>query len=193
MRHNKKFNPLGRTASHRQAMLSNMANSLIEHKRIFTTVQKAKALKVYVEPIITRAIKDNDSVHARRVVFQKLQSRDSVSELFGAIATKVGDRPGGYCRILKTGRRQGDDAMMCLIELVDFNEDRVKEDKKATSGSKTRRTRRSRKKSDDPTAETAALEAKRETKAEEVKEPEAKEPEVKEPETQETNNSESAE
>lgn len=159
MRHNKKFNPLGRTASHRQAMLSNMANSLIEHKRIFTTVQKAKALKVYVEPMITRAIKNNDSVHARRVVFQKLQSRDSVSELFGPIATKVGDRPGGYCRILKTGRRQGDDAMMCLIELVDFNEDRVKEDKKSASAGKARRTRRSRKKSESAEEATPAVEA----------------------------------
>lgn len=159
MRHNKKFNPLGRTASHRQAMLSNMANSLIEHKRIFTTVQKAKALKVYVEPMITRAVKNNDSVHARRVVFQKLQSRDSVSELFGPIATKVGDRPGGYCRILKTGRRQGDDAMMCLIELVDFNEDRVKQDKKSASAGKARRTRRSRKKSESAEETTPAVEA----------------------------------
>lgn len=157
MRHNKKFNPLGRTASHRQAMLSNMANSLIQHKRIFTTLQKAKALKMYLEPIITRA-KDTESVHARRIVFQKLQNRDSVVELFGTIAEKVGDRPGGYCRILKTGRRQGDDAMMCLIELVDFNEDRVKEDKKATKGGKTRRTRRSKKATDTPVAEDAKVE-----------------------------------
>lgn len=149
MRHNNKFNSLGRTASHRQAMLSNMANSLIQHKRIFTTLAKAKALKVYVEPIITKA-KNTESVHARRVVFQKLQNRDSVVELFGPIAEKVGDRPGGYCRILKTGRRQGDDAMMCLIELVDFNENRVKEDKKASKGSKTRRTRRSKKAADAP-------------------------------------------
>lgn len=159
MRHNKKFNSLGRTASHRQAMLSNMANSLIQHKRIFTTLAKAKALKVYVEPLITKA-KNTESVHARRVVFQKLQNRDAVVELFGPIAEKVGERPGGYCRILKTGRRQGDDAMMCLIELVDFNEDRVKEDKKATK-SKTRRTRRSKK-----TSEAAAPKTE-ETKVEE--------------------------
>ncbi|WP_018357772.1 50S ribosomal protein L17 [Porphyromonas levii] len=157
MRHNKKFNSLGRTASHRQAMLSNMANSLIQHKRIFTTLAKAKALKVYVEPIITRA-KNTESVHARRVVFQKLQNRDSVVELFSTIAEKVGDRPGGYCRILKTGRRQGDDAMMCLIELVDFNENRVKEDKKAAKGSKTRRTRRSKKATETPKADAPVVE-----------------------------------
>lgn len=157
MRHNKKFNSLGRTASHRQAMLSNMANSLIQHKRIFTTLAKAKALKVYVEPIITRA-KNTESVHARRVVFQKLQNRDSVVELFSTIAEKVGDRPGGYCRILKTGRRQGDDAMMCLIELVDFNENRVKEDKKAAKGSKTRRTRRSKKAAEAPKADAPVVE-----------------------------------
>ncbi len=157
MRHNNKFNSLGRTASHRQAMLSNMANSLIQHKRIFTTLAKAKALKVYVEPIITKA-KNTESVHARRVVFQKLQNRDSVVELFGPIAEKVGDRPGGYCRILKTGRRQGDDAMMCLIELVDFNENRVKEDKKASKGSKTRRTRRSKKAADAPKAAEPVVE-----------------------------------
>ncbi|MDD7438270.1 MAG: 50S ribosomal protein L17 [Bacteroidales bacterium] len=156
MRHNNKFNSLGRTASHRQAMLSNMANSLIQHKRIFTTLAKAKALKVYVEPIITKA-KNTESVHARRVVFQKLQNRDSVVELFGPIAEKVGDRPGGYCRILKTGRRQGDDAMMCLIELVDFNENRVKEDK-ASKGSKTRRTRRSKKAADAPKAAEPVVE-----------------------------------
>lgn len=149
MRHNKKFNPLGRTASHRQAMLSNMANSLIEHKRIYTTLAKAKALKVYAEPLITTAIKNGESVHARRIVFQKLQNRNSVVELFGPISEKVGDRPGGYLRILKIGRRQGDDAMMCLIEFVDFNEDRVKQDKKSSTAGKTRRTRRSRKKSAD--------------------------------------------
>ena len=156
MRHNNKFNTLGRTASHRQAMLSNMASSLIQHKRIFTTLAKAKALKIYVEPLITKA-KNTESVHARRVVFQKLQNRDAVVELFGPIAEKVGDRPGGYCRILKTGRRQGDDAMMCLIELVDFNENRVKEDKKATKGSKTRRTRRG-KKADAPKAAEPVVE-----------------------------------
>ncbi|MDO5017005.1 MAG: 50S ribosomal protein L17 [Porphyromonas sp.] len=154
MRHNKKFNHLGRKSSHRHAMLSNMANSLIEHKRIFTTLAKAKALKVYFEPMVTKAVKSNDSIHARRVVFQNLQNRTTVTELFGPIAEKVGDRPGGYCRILKLGRRQGDDAMMCLIELVDFNEDRVKEKKSAGSG-KTRRTRRSKKSSAATQAATA--------------------------------------
>ncbi|WP_297718624.1 50S ribosomal protein L17 [uncultured Porphyromonas sp.] len=166
MRHNKKFNPLGRTASHRQALLSNMANSLIEHKRIFTTLAKAKALKVYAEPLITRAIKNGESVHARRVVFQKLQNRNSVVELFGPIREKVGDRPGGYLRILKVGRRQGDDAMMCLIEFVDFNEDRVKQDKKSATASKTRRTRRSRKKATDDAAPETKAEKSEETKSE---------------------------
>lgn len=142
MRHNKKFNHLSRTAAHRKAMLSNMANSLITHKRIFTTLPKAKALRVYVEPIISKS--KEDTVHSRRMAFQKLQNHATVNELFTVVAEKVANRPGGYTRILKTGHRQGDDAMMCLIELVDFNENRIKEDKKSTSGKRTRRSRRSK-------------------------------------------------
>ncbi|MDA3891846.1 MAG: 50S ribosomal protein L17 [Salinivirgaceae bacterium] len=120
MRHNKSFNHLGRKTAHRNAMLSNMATSLILHKRINTTVAKAKALKCYVEPLITKS--KVDSTHSRRVVFSYLQNKDSVSELFRDIAVKVATRPGGYTRILKTGTRAGDSADMCIIELVDYNE-----------------------------------------------------------------------
>ncbi|MBC8003840.1 MAG: 50S ribosomal protein L17 [Verrucomicrobia bacterium] len=120
MRHSKKFNHLGRTSSHRKAMLANMANSLIFHKRITTTLAKAKALRVYVEPLITKA--KDDATHSRRTVFEYLQSKTAVSVLFRDVAEKVGDRPGGYTRILKTGNRLGDNADMCIIELVDFNE-----------------------------------------------------------------------
>ena len=120
MRHNKKFNHLGRTSSHRKAMLSNMASSLIENKRITTTLAKAKALRTYVEPLITKA--KEDSTHSRRVVFSHLQNKNAVSELFRDIATKIGERPGGYTRILRTGNRIGDNAEMCIIELVDYNE-----------------------------------------------------------------------
>ena len=120
MRHGKKVNHLGRTYAHRQAMLSNMAASLILNKRINTTVAKAKALKKYVEPLITKS--KEDSTHSRRMVFGYLQSKDAVTELFRNISQKVGDRPGGYTRILKTGFRIGDGAEMCMIELVDYNE-----------------------------------------------------------------------
>lgn len=120
MRHGKKFNHLGRKSAHRKAMLSNMACSLIEHKRITTTVAKAKALRGYVEPLITKS--KTDSTHSRRVVFSSLKNKYAVSELFREIAPKVADRPGGYTRIIRTGQRQGDNAEMCLIELVDFNE-----------------------------------------------------------------------
>ena len=141
MRHNKKFNHLGRTASHRGAMLSNMAISLIKHKRITTTVAKAKALKKYVEPLITKS--KNDTTNSRRVVFSYLQDKYAVTELFKEISVKIADRPGGYTRIIKTGKRLGDNAEMCFIELVDYNENMAKEKvaKKAT------RTRRSSKKS----------------------------------------------
>lgn len=140
MRHNKKFNHLGRKKAHREAMLSNMASSLILHKRIFTTLAKAKALRVYVEPMITKS--KEDTTHSRRVVFSKLQNKYAVKELFSTVATKVADRPGGYTRILKTGFRQGDSAAMAMIELVDFNENMLKaEAKKATKT--TRRSRRS--------------------------------------------------
>jgi len=133
MRHNKSFNHLGRKAAHRNAMLSNMATSLILHKRINTTVAKAKALKSYVEPLITKS--KVDSTHSRRVVFSYLQNKESVSELFRDVAMKVANRPGGYTRILKTGNRQGDNAEMCMIELVDYNEvyTQAKEAKKSTS------------------------------------------------------------
>ncbi len=133
MRHGKKFNHLGRTASHRKAMLSNMAASLIQHKRINTTLAKAKELKKYVEPLVTRS--KSDSTHNRRMVFSYLQSKEAVTELFREVSVKVGDRPGGYTRIIKTGHRLGDNAEMAMIELVDFNEiysNAKKEVKKST-------------------------------------------------------------
>ena len=136
MRHNKKFNHLGRTASHRKAMLSNMAISLIMHKRITTTVAKAKALKKYVEPLVTRS--KDDTTNSRRVVFSYLQNKYAVTELFKTVAPKVGDRPGGYTRIIKLGSRQGDAADVCFIELVDFDENMAKAPKAAK---KTRRSR----------------------------------------------------
>jgi len=138
MRHGKKFNHLSRTASHRSAMLSNMASSLILHKRITTTVAKAKALRKYVEPLITRA--KDDSTHSRRVAFSYLQNKESVTTLFGEVAEKVANRPGGYTRILKTGARLGDNAEMCIMELVDYNELMLKE--AAPAKAKTRRSRR---------------------------------------------------
>ena len=140
MRHNKKINHLGRQAAHRKALLSNLASSLILHKRIETTVAKAKALRMYVEPLITKS--KQDTTHSRRVVFSYLKSKEAVAELFREVAPKIADRPGGYCRILKTGFRLGDAAEMCLIELVDFNETYTKEVK-----AKTRRSRSGAKKS----------------------------------------------
>lgn len=138
MRHGKKHNHLGRTAAHRKAMLSNMACSLIEHKRINTTVAKAKELRKFIEPLITKSKEDN--THNRRVVFSYLKNKIAVTELFREVSAKVADRPGGYTRIIKTGNRLGDNAEMCLIELVDFNElYSNKADKKKT----TRRSRRS--------------------------------------------------
>ena len=159
MRHNKKFNHLGRTASHRSSMLANMAISLIMHKRITTTVAKAKALKKYVEPLITKA--KEDTTNSRRVVFSYLQNKDAIKELFGEVSQKVGDRPGGYTRIIKLGTRQGDAAQICFIELVDFDEAMAKETKKKS-------TRRSRKSA--PKAEAAPAEAPvaEEAKAEEA-------------------------
>jgi len=138
MRHGKKFNHLGRNAAHRRAMLANMASSLIEHKRINTTLAKAKALKQYVEPLITKS--KNDTTQSRRLVFSYLQNKHAVSELFREIADKVGDRPGGYTRIIKTGKRLGDNAEMCMIELVDFND--LYTNEKDAKKSKTRRSRR---------------------------------------------------
>ncbi len=143
MRHNKKFNHLGRKTGHRRAMLANMASSLIMHKRIETTLAKAKALRVYVEPLITKS--KDDTTHSRRTVFSYLNDKDAVSELFRTVAPKVADRPGGYTRVLKTGFRQGDAAEMGLIELVDFNENALGGGKKAAK----KTTRRSRAKKAD--------------------------------------------
>ncbi len=153
MRHNKKFNHLGRTASHRGAMLANMAISLIMHKRITTTVAKAKALKKYVEPLITRS--KEDTTNNRRVVFSHLQNKFAIKELFGVVAPKVGDRPGGYTRIIKLGTRQGDAAEVAFIELVDFDEAMAKAPKAA------KKTRRAGKKAATATevAEAPAAEA----------------------------------
>jgi|SRR5690554_873383 len=136
MRHGKKNNSLSRTSAHRKAMLSNMACSVIEHKRINTTVAKAKALRVYLEPLLTKA--KTDSTHSRRIVFKHLQSKDAITELYREIAPKIADRPGGYLRIIRIGNRLGDNAEMCMIELVDFNDLMTKEPKE-------KKTRRSRK------------------------------------------------
>lgn len=146
MRHGKKFNHLGRTASHRKAMLSNMGASLLLHKRISTTLAKAKELKKFVEPLVTRA--KEDSTHNRRIAFSYLKSKEAIKSLFGEVIEKVGTRPGGYTRIIKTGFRLGDNAEMCIIELVDFNELMLKD---ASPAKKT--TRRSRRSSG---AETSA-------------------------------------
>ena len=152
MRHGKKFNHLGRTASHRKALLSNMACSLIEHKRINTTVAKAKALRVYVEPLLTKS--KEDTTHNRRTVFSYLQNKEAVTELFRTIAPKIAERNGGYCRIIKTGFRLGDGADTAMIELVDFNElYSAKSEAKKT----TRRSRRSSSKKE--TSETPEVKA----------------------------------
>ena len=177
MRHGKKINHLGRTASHRKAMLSNMATSLIQNKRIVTTVAKAKALRKYVEPIITKS--KTDTTHSRRVVFSYLQDKESVNILFNEVSEKVADREGGYTRILKTGNRLGDNASMCVIELVDFNESLLKEAKPKRS-----RTRRGRKGISDQgdiaaaastAAAAAAVAADKAPEAETASEPEASE------------------
>lgn len=135
MRHGKTFNHLGRTASHRKALLANMATSLIIHKRIKTTTAKAKALRKYIEPLVTKA--KADTTHSRRIVFSYLKNKESVTELFGPIAQKIADRPGGYTRVLKTMNRKGDNAEMAIIEFVDFNENLLKDVK--TTAKRTRR------------------------------------------------------
>ena len=163
MRHNKKFNHLGRKKAHRDAMLSNMATSLILHKRIFTTLPKAKALRVYAEPIINRA--KTDDTASRRVVFSYLQSKEAVTELFKEIAQKIGDRPGGYTRILKTGNRLGDNAKTCFIELVDYNENMLKE-KVAKKATRTRRSRKGAAEAPKASEVSKAEEAPKETPAE---------------------------
>lgn len=137
MRHNKSFNHLSRKKAHRDALLANMTISLIKHKRIFTTLAKAKALRVYAEPLITRS--KEDSMANRRLVFSYLQNKEAVTELFREISQKIADRPGGYTRILKTGNRLGDNAKTCFIELVDYNENMLKDSKSAAKKGRTRR------------------------------------------------------
>ncbi|MBQ1987366.1 MAG: 50S ribosomal protein L17 [Muribaculaceae bacterium] len=157
MRHNKKFNHLGRTKSHRDALLANMTISLIMHKRIVTTLAKAKALRIYAEPLINRA-KTDDTAN-RRVVFRYLQNKEAVTELFQNISQKIADRPGGYTRILKLGNRLGDNAKTCFIELVDYNENMLKTAKDAKKATRTRRSRKSAKAEEvAPAAETPAAE-----------------------------------
>ncbi|RLD37208.1 MAG: 50S ribosomal protein L17 [Bacteroidetes bacterium] len=197
MRHGKKFNHLSRTSAHRKAMLANMASSLIIHKRIKTTVAKAKALRTYIEPLITKS--KTDSTHSRRVVFSYLNDKVAVTELFREVSVKVADRPGGYTRIIKIGARLGDNAEMAMIELVDYNENLL--DAKAKGPKKTRRRRSGAKKEEgdtivaeqavetaDEVVEEAAVaedEVKEEPKAEEPKEEPAaevkEEPKAEEP------------
>ena len=163
MRHNKNFNHLGRQSSHRKALMSNMASSLILHKRIETTVAKAKALRQFVEPLVTRA--KEDTTHSRRVVFSYLKQKEAVTELFRTIAPKIADRPGGYTRILKTGFRLGDAADMCIIEFVDFNEAYTTG---VVSTEAKPKTRRSRKKSTDAVEDVTVVAEKKAPKAKPV-------------------------
>jgi large subunit ribosomal protein L17 len=185
MRHGKKFNHLGRKTAHRKAMLSNMASSLILHKRISTTLAKAKELRKYVEPFITRA--KEDTTHNRRVVFSYLQNKFAIKELFGEVSERIGTRPGGYTRIIKTGFRLGDNAEMCIIELVDFNELLTKEDKPAKKSGRRRRRGSGKTTSQDSTAadtekdspkaegtEEVAADKKTEEEAAETEQPAAK-------------------
>jgi large subunit ribosomal protein L17 len=168
MRHGKKINHLGRTAAHRKAMLSNLASSLILHKRVSTTVAKAKALRKYVEPLLTKS--KNDTTHSRRTVFAYLQNKESVQELFDTVAAKIANRPGGYTRILKTGYRLGDNAEMCVIELVDYNEDMVSTTGTAAAGAKKTRRRSAGKKKGAESAEGNTAESS--TATEETKDAE---------------------
>ena len=161
MRHGKKFNHLGRKKAHRASMLANMACSLIEHKRINTTLAKAKALKQFVEPIITKS--KSDTTHNRRIVFSRIRQKSAVAELFRNVSAKIGDRPGGYTRIIRLGNRLGDNAEMAMIELVDYNDTYVPKKKKPS----TRRSRRS-KKSDDQIIDQAETATIVETPAEEA-------------------------
>ena len=192
MRHGKKVNHLGRTSAHRKALMANMACSLIEHKRINTTLAKARELRKYIEPLITKGKKDE--THSRRMVFSYLQNKDAVKALFGEIAAKVGDRPGGYTRIIKLGNRLGDAAEMCMIELVDFNAIYSANGKAEAAAAKKPRTRRAgKKKAEDAVEESVAeqaveAEAKAEEKAAEpkaAKKPAAKKPAAKKDEKEE--------
>ncbi len=157
MRHNKAINHLGRKSGHRKALLANMANSLILHKRITTTVAKAKALKPYLEPLVTKS--KDDSTHSRRIVFSYLKDKTAVAELFRTIAPKIADRPGGYLRVLHTGFRQGDGAEMALIEFVDFNEAAISSEASKKEAKKTTRRSRAKKAEAVPAAEAPAAEA----------------------------------
>ena len=185
MRHKKSFNHLGRKAGHRKAMMANMAASLILHKRIQTTTAKAKALRGYVEPLITKS--KDDSTHARRLVFGMLQNKDAVTELFREISPKITDRPGGYTRILKTGTRQGDNADMCIIELVDYNENLLAAKDEMAAKSGRRRRRGSAKKKDvtdqAPVIETTDAEVIQEKSPAETEDTEAMEEVVAEQES----------
>ena len=177
MRHNKYFNHLGRQAGHRKAMLSNMASSLILHKRIETTVAKAKALKRFVEPIVTKS--KEDSTHSRRIVFSYLKQKEAVTELFRTIAPKIADRPGGYTRILKTGFRLGDGADMCIIEFVDFNEAYTLGIQPAAATEAKPKTRRSRsKKTTDAVEDATVVAEKKNAKAAAPKAAKASAPKV---------------
>jgi large subunit ribosomal protein L17 len=177
MRHGKKFNHLSRKKGHREAMLSNMASSLIMHKRIFTTIAKAKALRKYVEPLITKS--KDDTTHSRRVVFSYLRDKESTKELFSTVADKIGTRPGGYTRILKTGQRAGDNAEMAMMELVDFNELMLEQTETKEKSAGKKRTRRGKKAA--PASAPAVEEVAEVVEAEvieEVKEVEAETTEV---------------
>ena len=176
MRHGKKFNHLGRTKPHREAMLSNMACSLIEHKRINTTVAKAKALRTFIEPLITKS--KSDSTHSRRMVFRQLNDKTAVADLFREVAPKVANRPGGYTRIIRTGYRLGDNAEMCMVELVDFNELMLKDD--AKPGKSRRRRKKSTGSTTTPAAEVKTEETVSEGTVAEVKAEEVKVEEKKE-------------
>jgi len=170
MRHGKKINHLSRKSAHRKALLANMASSLILHKRISTTVAKAKELRKYVEPLLTKS--KNDTTHSRRIVFSYLGQKEAVKELFDQISNKVAERPGGYTRIIKTGNRLGDNAETCIIELVDYNEIYVKEDKRKAGRKRTRRAG-STKKEEIKTEKPALVSEKAETKEEVVTENES--------------------
>jgi large subunit ribosomal protein L17 len=180
MRHGKKINHLGRTASHRSAMLSNMASSLILHKRISTTLAKAKALRKFVEPLLTKA--KNDTTHSRRTVFSYLQNKEVIQVLFDEVAQKIASRPGGYTRIIKTGFRLGDNAEMCIIELVDYNELMLSEGAAAAGKAKTRRSRRSTSAATKPATDKVApaTEVEKETPVAQVEEVSAPEAQVEE-------------
>ncbi len=193
MRHNKKFNHLGRKTAHRKAMLANMASSLIVHKRITTTVAKAKALRMYIEPLITKSKKD--STHSRRIVFSYLQDKEAVSELFREVAGKIADRPGGYTRVLKTGNRLGDNADMCIIELVDYNEAMLAAKEEAAAPKKRRSRRGGTKKAEAAAPATEATVADEVEIVEDVKpveetEAKAEEAATEEPKAEETDSAE---